>query len=235
MNGDVDNSMGSWLQPNNDKFGNESYHMSADSQSQLTTYLAATLPGMVTGSIEIDDEPFFVLPDGSDSLFLQNVFTADPAKTTKPNVHSEGSQSLRFQCAVENMATSMTVALRNGISKMMIINADPSANQFLSATGSTMVAKTYIAVTWYWLLLPIFIWILAVIMFVGTVWKTRQAGVRTWRTSTLAPLFLGLGIGDEQKQKVEQLPMTADGLQKKAEEIKVQLHLTNQEMKLVGE
>ena len=34
VNGDVDNSMGSWLQPNNKKFGHESYHISADSQWQ---------------------------------------------------------------------------------------------------------------------------------------------------------------------------------------------------------
>jgi hypothetical protein len=97
-----------------------------------------------------------------------------------------------------------------------------------------MVSKTYIAVTWYWLALTIVLWILAVIMFVGTVWKTRKAGVRSWRTSTLAPLFLGLGIGEEQKHKVAHLPITADGLQKKAEEIKVQLHLTGQDAKLVG-
>lgn len=45
VNGAVDNSAGSWLQPNNDKFGNESYHMSADSQLQLTSYLYTTLPG----------------------------------------------------------------------------------------------------------------------------------------------------------------------------------------------
>ena len=43
-----------------------------------------------------------------------------------------------------------------------------------------------------------------------------------------------LGIGDEQRQKVDHLPMTADGLQKKAEEIKVQLLLTQQDAKLVG-
>lgn len=45
VNGDVDNSAGSWLQPNNEKFGNDSYHISADSQSQLTSYLSTTLPG----------------------------------------------------------------------------------------------------------------------------------------------------------------------------------------------
>ena len=138
------------------------------------------------------------------------------------------------------MARAMTVNLRNSISSSAKIGPDTSSddgfkNSPLIGLGSTMVAKTYIKVTWYWLVLPVFLWILAVIMFVGTVIKTKRAGVRTWRTSTLAPLLLGLGIGDEQKQKVEQLPMTADGLQKKAEEIKVQLHLTQQDAKLVGE
>lgn len=186
-------------------------------------------------SVEIGGEPSFIAPGGVDSLFLQNVFTANPEKTCNRDIHSEGWQSLRFQCAIENMASAMSVRIRDGISKMMVAGDEASANRNVVATGSTMVSQTYIAVTWYWLLLPILIWVLAVIMFVGTVWKTRQAGVRTWRTSTLAPLFLGLGIGDEKKQQVEQIPMTADGLQKKAEEIKVQLHLTEQEMKLVGE
>ena len=95
-----------------------------------------------------------------------------------------------------------------------------------------MVSKTYITVTWFWLVLPIVLWILTVIIFIGTVLKTRAAAIRTWRTSALAPLFLDLHIGDEQK--VKNFSITANALQKRAEEIKVQLHLTEQDAKLVG-
>ena len=60
---------------------------------------------------------------------------------------------------------------------------------------------------------------------VGTSANAFGSGVTT-SFNDLAPLFLGLGIGDEQKQKVDQLPMPADGLLRKAEETKVQLRLT---------
>ena len=232
LTGDPVNSTGYWLAPSNDKIGNGTYHMPVASQIQLTNFLANTITGMA-GS-----EGYLNSAANSGSLFMQFVFTADPAKTCNKALHSGNWESLRFQCAIENIARAITVKIRN-IASTSIFGPNGSPKDGfetspLSALGTTMVSKTYISVTWYWLILPIVLWILAVIMFVGTVWKTRKAGVRTWRTSTLAPLFLGLGIGDEQKQKVENLPITADGLQKKAEEIKVRLHLTEQDAKFVG-
>jgi hypothetical protein len=51
----------------------------------------------------------------------------------------------------------------------------------------------YMPVTCYWIALPVLLWVLAGFVFSGTVRKTRKAGIRTWRTNTLAPFFLGKG------------------------------------------
>jgi hypothetical protein len=94
----------------------------------------------------------YIGPDGNmNSLFLQNVFTADPAKTCNQAHHTGNWESLRFQCAIENMARAMTVGIRNTASKSMLGPTASTEDGFkkspLIAPGRTMVSKTYIAVT----------------------------------------------------------------------------------------
>lgn len=241
---------GAWVRPHSDQLSGQNFHMGWNSMFQMNGYLQSVIPGTVESDTS-ETTPYFynTLPVRSSvyrySLFLQNVFSTDPKTLCGRRTHSGPWESLRFQCAIENVATGITVRIRNAISDPGSITIGPNSatddetlanfqkSSPLIAYGKTMVSTTYISVTWYWLALPIALWVLAVVMFVGTVWKTRRAGVRTWRTSTLAPLFLGMGIGEEQKREVEQHPMTAEGLQKKAEELQVRLHLTDQDAKLV--
>lgn len=49
----------------------------------------------------------------------------------------------------------------------------------------------------------------------------------------MAPFFLGMKIDEAKKEKIEQLPMTTEGLETKAQELKVKLHLNEQEARWV--
>jgi len=118
----------------------------------------------------------------------------------------------------------MTIAMRD--SQFLTIpspNYGPSLGSIVSGTQTGPFTR--VNVTWYWIILPIIIWLLSVTMLLGTAWKTRKAGVRTWRTNPLALVFLELGQ-DEMNQGKKENPLTEKGLGKRAEELKVQLRIT---------
>ena len=241
---------GAYLNPNDEQYGNETYFMADTTMNLATTYLTSLVPGIMEFT-ESRVYAYVTSPDGptkEDSFFIQATFGASPSDICDRSKYSKvKGETFPIPCAVENIATGMTVAMRRErlgdvLESVGKLSRSPLTNETLAAIktspsisyGKTMVSKTYISVTWYWLALPLLLWVLAVVMLMGTVWKTRKAGIRTWRTSTLAPFFLGMGIGVEQKEKIEQHPMTAEGLERKAQEVKVQLHLTEQDARLVS-
>jgi hypothetical protein len=72
-------------------------------------------------------------------------------------------------CAMQNLALAMTKAIRN--------EAWSNHSASALAPGKVFLSKTYVHVTWYWIALPLFMWVLAVVMVLGTVYKTHRAGL----------------------------------------------------------
>ena len=68
-------------------------------------------------------------------------------------------------------------------------------------------------------------------MLIGTAWKTRRSGVKTWRGSPLALVFLG--VGSQKLETVKEYGWTEEGLVKKADALRVQLRVEDTQAHLV--
>lgn len=251
--GSVPKYAGAWFNTTAGLFGNDSYHMGEELLYPLRYYLAQTVTGYMTTTGDNGNlSPSFAsgMNDSTDSLFLQSIFTMDPIDICDPNEHKplpDGTlpDSLRFTCAIENIARAMTVEIRNkalqatGEQLGPRNSSDESKVHFaqsplIDSSGTTIVSKTHISVTWGWLTIPAVLWILALVTFLGMIFKTRQNGVRTWRTSVLAPLFIGVEHDDVEANEGQYQPLTSDGLKKKAQRLRVRLVTTDRDISFVS-
>ncbi|KAJ9629514.1 hypothetical protein H2203_001888 [Taxawa tesnikishii (nom. ined.)] len=132
----------------------------------------------------------------------------------------------KVACAVGNVAKALSKSIRDA---PYVVSGVDGAEM---TKGQTLVPVTYIHVTWYWLSLPVVIWLLSITTLLGTAWKSRRAGVRTWRTNPLAMVFLGLDR--EEHAKVKHYGMTEKALSKKAKKLQVKLHVTEEGARLVN-
>ncbi|KAF2092691.1 hypothetical protein NA57DRAFT_49700 [Rhizodiscina lignyota] len=139
----------------------------------------------------------------------------------------------KVACAMENIARAATKSMRDASVLKPGVNAR-SAN-FTGAgiaVGQVFSPTIFIHVQWPWIILPALVWVMSCIMFIGTAWKTRRAGVKAWRTSPLALVFLGLD--QDAAEKVRQHGLSGEGLVKKAEDLQVQMHIGEHEARLVS-
>ena len=108
-------------------------------------------------------------------------------------------------CGMANLAQGITNGMR--AAKWQEIKRVPPP----IVEGLTYIPTEICHVQWQWLSVPIAVWILGLVLLVGTILKTRKARIRAWRTSPLAMLLLSLdadGIShlrDWQKMGDEQL------------------------------
>jgi hypothetical protein len=98
------------------------------------------------------------------------------------------------------------------------------------ATGVTYTPLPTITVAWLWLVPIVALWLLSVIILLGTIWKTHRAGVRTWRDNPLALIFLR--FTDNKLKEAGKYRLSEDDLQKKADHMWVQLQFTDREAAL---
>jgi hypothetical protein len=157
-------------------------------------------------------------PTGSSMDVLQAIYFGNFTNCDTPED--------KVQCAVWNMGRAMSKTFRDA---PYVAGGVQKAKMTI---GNTLVPVTYIKITWYWILLPIFIWILSVATLLGTAWKSRRARVSTWRTNPLAMVFLRLGV-DEHDQ-VKHMGTSDAALSKKAEQLMVKLDVSREGAKLVG-
>jgi hypothetical protein len=124
-------------------------------------------------------------------------------------------------CAMTFLAIGMTKVIRDN-------SFDLTTN---SAIGDTYDGQPIVTVNWIWIVPVVGLWLLSATVLIGTAWKTRCAKVKAWRGNPLALVFLGLG--SKELEGVKQHELTEDGLVKKAEALKVRLHFTDKQAKLV--
>lgn len=205
------------------------YSISADSYKTMQTYLQQMFQG-------------FVVANGQNNFSYRAELHSSPSDAMEllhDTIGSTCDQYYEFsdfpgtttvECTMRNIAQAMTISMRDSQLQMVdSFNYKPGFPMLVS--GTQMGPFTRVNVTWYWIILPIFIWLLSVTMLLGTAWKTRKAGVRTWRTNPLALVFLELGR-DEMNQGKKENPLTEKGLARRADELKVQLRLTRDDARL---
>lgn len=55
-------------------------------------------------------------------------------------------------------------------------------------SGTAWEPQPYIKVNFWWMIVPVFLWLLATVEWVLTIWLTWQSGTPTWKSSLLAVL-----------------------------------------------
>lgn len=138
-------------------------------------------------------------------------------------------------CAVDRAARSITKSMRDSV-----WNSHPGSHGLIFlkfedarlTKGVGYSTFTYVRITWYWLALPAVLWMLSVVILLGTAWKSKRAGITLWRTSPLAMVFMGLDRG--LNEKVRATGMTENQLSNKANDLQVRLRIDNDKPRFVG-
>jgi hypothetical protein len=200
--------------------GQTSYRISNRAIVAVQRYLKTILQGFVRAN---GKENFTYIAEenaGSQSDILQFLMSG----AAGANCHDftffgafDGPASI--QCTMESISIALTLWMRND--QMVSLIPGEFAAYRNATTGQTIAPITQINVTWWWITLPIVIWLCSVVMLIGTAYKTRKARVYNWRTNPLAMVFMQLG-GDE-KHAFHEHGLTEDGLIRRAEQLKVQL------------
>jgi hypothetical protein len=56
--------------------------------------------------------------------------------------------------------------------------------------GDAFATVLHVIVMWYWIALPVLLWVFAFAVFLGTVWKASKPGAKVWRNSLLLLVFM---------------------------------------------
>jgi hypothetical protein len=197
-----------------------SYSIGHDAYLGLMYYIEALFNG-------------FVSSDGNHSLFYNS-----DNRTQKVRASSEDAMQATYQaptycadvygnvitdwnmCTLSMLSIGMTTIMRNSVFNL----TTPLA------VGQTYVNRSTIVVAWLWIFPLVVLWLMSLIVLIGTVLKTRRSGVRTWRGDPLALVFLNLG--NQELQDMSGYGLTDEGLLKKAQSLQVQLHLTDNKAEL---
>lgn len=95
-------------------------------------------------------------------------------------------------CAMSNVARAMTKTFRDSAYVAQGYHGVTLANM---TRGATLVEHVYIHITWYWLILPVLVWFLAVGLWVSAAATTWRHKAPMWRNNPLPLLFLYDGDG----------------------------------------
>lgn len=128
----------------------------------------------------------------------------------------------RVSCALDFAAKAMSKTFRD---------APYIANGTQGTRGEAFSDLIHVRVTWYWIALPVCMWVLALITFVGTVWSSSAPEMLVWRNSTLPMVFLEL---DHELKGIGTGRLDGKGLQQRAEKVKGRLHVGGGEIKFAA-
>ncbi|KAI4906766.1 hypothetical protein J4E90_010225 [Alternaria incomplexa] len=114
----------------------------------------------------------------------------------------------RISCGLDLAARAMSKTMRD---------SPYDVNGTQGAVGHAYSPIVHIHVTWIWITLPACTWVLALVTFLATAWKSSQRTEHVWRNSTLPILFMIL-----EEETVEQGERNTDvkALQQRATAIK---------------
>lgn len=214
--------------------GDSIFTMPATSVNLLGTVINRIFQGYVSTdtnstSFLYDRDGIGDTDDSNSADYIQSIFFNSAHSNSNSGLcpwpgmsHWQAGVGGDVSCTVKNVAKGMSNGFRS---------AAWSGRESLSIPGSATHATSWVRVTWFWLFVPVLLWLLSLTILIGTALKTRRAGVRTWRTNPLPMVFLEMS--DEQRRQVKNHDMTEQGLAQKAKALKVKLLLDNNQVRMV--
>lgn len=99
-----------------------------------------------------------------------------------------------LECAFENIAKAVTKSIRD--SPFMTLGYE-NANMTI---GQTLVEQSFVYIRWQWITIPVLVWILAVMLWLGTAAMTWRRRAPVWRGNSMPLLFL-YRESDEERER----------------------------------
>ncbi|OIW24869.1 hypothetical protein CONLIGDRAFT_583766 [Coniochaeta ligniaria NRRL 30616] len=131
----------------------------------------------IAGWVETNDGNAGVRPSGGE--LQQFIYYANFSAATCGSPNDD-----TFACAMQAVAASLTKTLRDaGVNANGTRSADLVAGQALAST-------TLVHVQWYWLALPLAVWLLGLATWLGTAAQSAHQRLPKWRDNILPLLFL---------------------------------------------
>jgi hypothetical protein len=90
-----------------------------------------------------------------------------------------------LNCSLANVAAAISKTLRDAA-----FDATSTVNRASVVNGTVWMSEAFIVARWEWISLPVFVWVLAVLAVLGTVWKGRRVAVPIWKNDPLPLLFV---------------------------------------------
>lgn len=175
------------------------FYLGYSAQRSIQYSLASVLEGTVVGAS--DDLAFgtygSISSDVLQTLFIQNFTNCDTPDD-------------RLSCAMSNIASAMSKSFRDSAytsAKAAGFNASASDlhNTANMAVGRTLISQAFVEVHWQWLSLPLLVWVMTVVTWIGTVGLTRRARLANWGNDIIPLLFLY-----REKHAITEEPQTSD-------------------------
>jgi len=130
-------------------------------------------------------------------------------------------------CASENRISCGLELATKGIFKT--VRDQPwIKNGTQGTSGEAYSAVIFVRVSWYWISLPIFVWLLALFTFLSTAWKS-STGIHVWRNSPLPLIFLKL-----REEEHENGGVSYKALTKRAERYQGRVQAQLNDIRFVG-
>ena len=85
-----------------------------------------------------------------------------------------------------------------------------------------------VIISWYWVLVPVILWALALVFLLGVIYRTRRSKTQGWRTNPLPVVFLDVDAREDDrhgKQQEKEFGLTTNGFVEKAEQLRVRLRV----------
>ncbi|KAF2095410.1 hypothetical protein NA57DRAFT_79137 [Rhizodiscina lignyota] len=150
----------------------------------------------------------YATPDVLEAIFAGNFSGCDSGPVT---------------CAMENIAQAVSKSIRDD---PLLSNGLANANVSI---GQVMTSTTFIHIEWQWITLPVVVWFLGFITWIGTAWMTRRADVGRWSNSPLVLMFLERSYLSDRTSS----GMSQKDLMQRAKDLKVRLQVQDEQARLV--
>ncbi|CAK1364215.1 unnamed protein product [Cercospora beticola] len=153
----------------------QTFGIASSSLSSLTGFIQ----GIFAGAVTVMSPSLSILPPQSMYAardVLGSIFYG--------NISGCADEDDHLVCAANNAAKAMTKTLRDSA-----FVASRSDNTTM-ARGRTLIMVNFVRIQWVWIALPALVLLLALLTWIGTLWKSSQAKVPRWRDDILPLLFL---------------------------------------------
>jgi hypothetical protein len=95
-------------------------------------------------------------------------------------------------------------------------------------------STVFLRFQWMWLSLPVAVWAISLIVWIGTIWKSRKASAPLWRDNALPLLFILPGDKEKTLAAERKLGSSSTGYTMRAEHMNVKLVKAAGRFKLVN-